>query len=144
MGEPLHARRRAASTIAAVVERSILIVDDNPAYGRLTELLLRDALDVSHEVRHATTLRGALEALSARPADCLLLDLTLPDSEGLGSIERLRAADAGVPIVVVSGRSEPGLVDEAIARGASGFVVKGDEREYLGVTVSAALAASTR
>ena len=121
-------------------DRSILIVDDNPAYGRLTELLLRDALDISHEVRHATTLRGALDELAVRPADCVLLDLTLPDSEGLSSLERVRAVNAQLPIVIVSGRSEPGLAAEALARGAAGFVVKGDERNQLGEAVSAVLA----
>ena len=133
-------RRGRSGLPSAAVARSILIVDDNPAYGRLTELLLRDALDVTHEVRHATTLRAALDEISARPADCLLLDLTLPDSEGLGSLERLREVDEHVPIVIVSGRSDPGLADEALARGAAGFVVKGDEREQLGVAVAAALA----
>jgi CheY-like chemotaxis protein len=121
------------------VGASILIVDDNPAYGRLTELLLRDLLPVAHEVRHATTLGGALDELSQRRADCMLLDLTLPDSDGLGALDRVRAAHEQLPVIVVSGRSEPGIADAARARGASGFVLKGAEREQLGSAVVAAL-----
>jgi CheY-like chemotaxis protein len=133
------ASRMPGSTIDRVASASILIVDDNPAYGRLTELLLRDVLPVTHEVRHATTLRAALQALASRPADCLLLDLTLPDSDGLEALDRLREAGAEVPVVIVSGRGEPGLAELACQRGAAGFVMKGDERERLGEAVTAAL-----
>ncbi len=110
---------------------SLLLVDDNPAYRRLTSLLATDALGADADLRQASSLQDALAALADQPADCVLLDLGLPDSQGLGGVRAIRDAGAAA-IVVLSGRTDPGLAEEAEAAGAAAFVVKGDELTELG------------
>src|SRR5215510_3048563 len=58
------------------------------------------------------------------PIDLVLLDLDLPDALDLSALESACAAHPGIPVVVVSGRSGPGIAARAIAHGASGFVPK--------------------
>jgi len=58
------------------------------------------------------------------PIDLVLLDLDLSDAQGFGAVEQACAAHPGVPVIVVSGRTGPGLGARVIAHGASGFVPK--------------------
>jgi diguanylate cyclase (GGDEF)-like protein/PAS domain S-box-containing protein len=69
------------------------------------------------EVLAAGTLAGGLELLESRDVHLVLLDLNLPDSRGLGTLERMRAATR-CPIIVVTIDNRPGLDAEALERGA--------------------------
>jgi DNA-binding NarL/FixJ family response regulator len=62
--------------------------------------------------------------MTVMPIDIVLLDLDLSDAQGLGAVEQACAAHPGVPVVVVSGRSGPGIAARVIAHGASAFVPK--------------------
>jgi len=105
----------------------VLVVDDDPAYGRLAGLILEDELADGVEVRAVTTLGAALDDAVSWEPGCVLLDLSLPDGDGLGSILRLRAAGLEAPVLVVSGRSDAGLEQQAVEQGADGYLLKGDE-----------------
>ena len=105
----------------------VLVVDDDPAYGRLAGLILEDELADGVEVRSVTTLGAALDDAASWEPGCVLLDLSLPDGDGLGSIVRLRAAGLLAPVLVVSGRSDEGLEQRAVEQGAEGYLLKGDE-----------------
>ena len=120
-------------------EIRILLVEDSPAYARLVELLLEDALPTLAAVRHAGTLAGALRVLAHATVDCVLLDLSLPDAQGTEGLDRLAAAHPGLPIVVLSGREAPGLPEELAARGALAFVHKGEEAAGLAVALAGVL-----
>ncbi len=114
----------------------ILLVEDSTAYARLVELHLEELGGI--ELRHVGTLAAALPALAE--TDGVLLDLSLPDEHGLGALDRIRAARPELPVVVLSGRDEPGLRAELLARGAAAFVPKGEEPTLLGPALAAALA----
>jgi DNA-binding NarL/FixJ family response regulator len=58
------------------------------------------------------------------PIDLVMLDLDLSDAQGYSAVEEACAAHPGVPVVVVSGRTGPGVAARVIAHGASGFVPK--------------------
>ncbi len=78
-------------------------------------------------VERATTLAGALDRLGGRAdIDCVVLDLTLPDSRGIGTFYRLRQLSGKVPVVVLTGLAQEEVALQAIGRGAAGYLVKGE------------------
>ena len=75
-------------------------------------------------VSEVTTGRRALEAVRQNPTDLLVLDLGLPDLDGLEMIRRIRDAGSTVPIIVVSSRSDEQGKVEALDLGADDYVTK--------------------
>jgi diguanylate cyclase (GGDEF)-like protein/PAS domain S-box-containing protein len=107
---------------------SVVLVEDSVPYARLVEVILRGAMPDGVEVRMHERLATALDDLRDRPADCVVLDLGLPDADGLDGV--LRLVDAGVraPIVVLSGHDDDELALAALRAGAQDYLVKGQER----------------
>ncbi|MBI5295672.1 MAG: PAS domain S-box protein [Chloroflexi bacterium] len=104
----------------------ILLVEDNPADA----LLLRDSLSsdllTDFQVTVAERLRQGLEELGARPYDVVLLDLGLPDSQGLETFEAAHAEFPNIPMIVLSGMSDELLALQAVQSGAQDYLVKGE------------------
>jgi DNA-binding NarL/FixJ family response regulator len=102
----------------------ILIVDDHPLFCDALALTLRGVAGVETvDFRHS--LGAALDRLeTAPPPDLILLDLDLPDVQGLDGLLRLRAARPELPVLVVSSMAEPRLIRATLAAGAAGFVPK--------------------
>lgn len=108
---------------------TVVLVEDSVPYAVLVGLLLEEAVPGGVEVRRHETLRQALADLREHDdADCVLLDLGLPDAQGLEGIATLRSAGVDVPIVVLSGEDDPDLAVRAIEAGAQDYLVKGQER----------------
>jgi two-component sensor histidine kinase/CheY-like chemotaxis protein len=105
---------------------NVLLVEDNPADVRLIAEMLRQGGGKEVTFKHAGSLSAALESLQSEKPDCVVLDLTLPDSRGLATFQRLQGEAAGVPIVVLSGLDDIEVAVEAIADGASDYLVKND------------------
>ena len=98
----------------------ILIVDDEPAIRRL----LRTSLGAEgFRTEEAATGRAALEALRGQTPDLVLLDLGLPDIEGLDLVREIRSFSA-VPIVVLSAREDERGKVAALELGADDYVTK--------------------
>jgi DNA-binding NarL/FixJ family response regulator len=124
MPEPQTPSRPAARPRVA----RALVIDDHPLFCEALSMTLRAALDVD-EIATAASLAAGLAALQAGPApDVVLLDLKLPDVDGIDGLVRLKRAAPGVPVVVVSALSDDRLIASAIAAGASGFVPKHSQR----------------
>ena len=105
----------------------ILLVEDNPGDARLVQILLSEASSsVDFEVEHAENLGGALEQLERSSFDAALLDLSLPDSSGLETVSRMRAAVPVLPIVVLSGQDAEETALEALKMGAQDYLLKGE------------------
>lgn len=98
----------------------VLVVDDDPAILRTLSINLK-ARD--HEVETAGDGRSALQIVDERMPDVVLLDLGLPDLDGITVLTRLRSFTE-VPVIVVSARSEPDDKVEALDLGADDFVTK--------------------
>ncbi|MGC1874164.1 MAG: HAMP domain-containing protein [Pseudolabrys sp.] len=106
--------------------KRLLVVEDNPAEQlSISELLGYD--DV--EIETAGTGRDALAALRRHPADCVVLDLRLPDMSGFEVLEQLSADEAlsEVPVVVFTGRELSAEEDARLHTMARSIVVKGVE-----------------
>ncbi len=103
-----------------------LLVEDSAADARLVERQLESEEHVRFRVEWVETLAAALDRLAAGGVDVVLLDLNLPDSQGLESFERLYRAARAVPIVVMTGRRDARLALKAVGDGAQDYLVKQD------------------
>lgn len=106
----------------------ILLVEDNPGDVRLLqEQLLRDRSGPEEfQLMHADRLARGLERLAGGGLDALLLDLSLPDSQGIDTLVRARAAARGIPIVVLTSLDDEGLGLQLLQAGAHDYLVKGE------------------
>lgn len=104
--------------------RTLLLVEDNVGDARLVEERLKRGWTRNLDVHHVTRLDQAAGHLAGHRADCVLLDLSLPDSEGADGVRRLVDAFPDVPIVVLSGTNEEALVLECLHEGAQDYLVK--------------------
>jgi len=103
----------------------VLVIEDNPADVGLIREMLADARDSAFELEHAPRLAAGLKRLAAGPFDVVLLDLSLPDSEGPETLSRVRAEAPKVPIVIVTGLSDLTRAAKAAEEGAQGYLIKG-------------------
>lgn len=108
---------------------SALIVDDHPLFCDALAMTLTGHLGIA-EVQSARTLEAALACLAAGPLpDVILLDLNLPDVNGLDGVVRLRQAVPSTHIVVVSSLDDLRIIRAALRAGIDAFVPKHAERE---------------
>jgi PAS domain S-box-containing protein len=102
---------------------SVLLVEDNPTDVLLTEEALAD----SHfHIDSVERLDKALTLLASRRFDVVLLDLGLPDSQGLETLRALRVGNSHVAIVVLTGKDDEVLALQALQEGAQDYLAKGD------------------
>ena len=106
---------------------SLLLVEDDRADAVLVEDLIADAATDIRVVWAQSMAHAEQELAAARP-DCVLLDLHLPDANGIDALDRIAKHDATVPIVVLTGLNDENFGASAVAAGAVGagaeFVVR--------------------
>jgi len=119
----------------------VLIVDDDPVQRRLLESM------VERFGYRALTAEGGDAALSLllgeapAPVDCIILDLVMPDLDGLGVMSRLRQAGLDIPVIVQTAHGGIDNVVSAMRAGATDFVVKPASPERIDVSLRNALTA---
>lgn len=106
----------------------VLLVEDNPGDVRLFEAMLGSATDAPFAVTNAKRLEEASTLLEREQFDAVILDLGLPDSTGISTVERTRqkASDSRVPIIVITGLLDEASAVEAVRQGAQEFLLKND------------------
>jgi PAS domain S-box-containing protein len=111
---------------------NILLVDDDPQDCRLVKVILgRSYRPGQYGVETAGTLSDAAKCLSNRTYDIVLLDLNLPDSRGIDTVQGVREANPDVSIVVLTGLDDEETGLEAIRKGAEDYLVKGNSLEHV-------------
>ncbi len=110
-----------------------LLIEDNAADARLLQEILADSNHIEFRLTHAETLKDGLERLGKTSFDVVLLDLNLPDSTGLASVDNLLAAHARAPVVVMTGNEEEDLGLRAVAAGAQDLLIKGQLDQAMAV-----------
>jgi signal transduction histidine kinase/DNA-binding response OmpR family regulator len=103
----------------------ILLVEDNPGDAYLLRHLLPDTESVRYEFNCVTRVSEAIACLKEKETDLVLLDLGLPDSDGIGTVTALRGASSDIPIVVLTGTDDEKIGIAAVQAGAQDFLVKG-------------------
>ena len=104
----------------------VLLVEDSRTDAALVASLLEHSPNARFEITVAGTLADGLAWLARRAPDVILLDLTLPDSEGLQTHRAVRNRSPDVPVVVMTGLQEDGLGQAAVQQGAQDFLAKGE------------------
>jgi len=107
----------------------ILLIEDNPADARLVREWLKEAGAEQFQLEQADRLDAGLELLTEKGFDMVLLDLGLPDSQGLGALQVLRAKAPAMPIVVLTGLHDEAVAIKAVQEGAQDYLVKGEIKE---------------
>jgi diguanylate cyclase (GGDEF)-like protein/PAS domain S-box-containing protein len=104
----------------------VLLVEDNDGDARLVELMIQGTFGKDIEMSRARSLAEALEQLDSPTPDCVVLDLGLPDSEGLEAVRRIKDRAPLMAVVVLTGGVDIELGTEAVTAGAQDYLVKGN------------------
>jgi PAS domain S-box-containing protein len=118
---------------------NILLIEDNPGDVRLLQEILREVTTTRCQITPVMTLAAAIDQLSDLPTtktdqvpqqsptafDIILLDLSLPDSQGITSFLDLRDRSGHIPIVVLTGLDDEKLAILAMQQGAQDYLIKG-------------------
>src|SRR5215813_2131027 len=110
---PCLSARSGTSLLASESVIRLLIVDDHPIVGEAAN---------GHE---------AVQMLTETSPDVVLLDLELPDTDGLTLLRQIRDIAPGVPVLIVTMHEDPARVRQAVQAGAAGYVLKGVDRAEL-------------
>jgi DNA-binding NtrC family response regulator len=103
----------------------ILHVEDNRADAVLLQDMLESAGAGRFDILWRDRLQAALDCLAKERFDAVLLDLTLPDSHGLATLERVQVAMPALPLIIVTGVEDERVAMEAIHQGAQDYLIKG-------------------
>jgi signal transduction histidine kinase len=113
----------------------ILLVEDNPGDALLLKETLKGITHTKFELTHATQLSEAVAHLGKSSFDVILLDLSLPDSFGLETVERASSIASSLPIIVLTGLKDETIGIQAVHKGAQDYLIKGQTDKDLLVRV---------
>jgi len=108
--------------------RRLLLIEDSPSDAALLEVQLRESILADASIDHESTLAGALGRLREITYDAVLIDLGLPDSDGLETFLSVCEAATPAAMIVITGVNDERLAGEAVRRGAQDYLVKSEYR----------------
>ena len=103
----------------------VLLIEDNPGDADLVKDMLADTGEIAFRVHWANALLPGLDRLARGDIDLVLLDVSLPDSQGLDGLNAIRIHAPNVPIVLLTGWDNESLALRAVEGGAQDYLVKG-------------------
>src|SRR3981189_3052756 len=103
----------------------LLLVEDNPGDARLLREMFNELGLHRTELTHVECMSDAEKHLSEHAVDIILLDLGLPDAQGLGAVRRAHAAAPRAPLVVLTALDDEALAEQALQEGAHEHLIKG-------------------
>lgn len=119
-------------------ETGLLIAEDHPLFTDALVEVIRSVVPGA-PIETVTSLAEARAALDARPFRLALIDLMLPDSDGLDTVLQLRTVQPGCPIAVVSARENPEWIRRATQLGLAGYIPKSTPVEAIRTALIALL-----
>lgn len=100
---------------------NVFIVDDDDAVRESLEFLMKS---INQPAESFSSAQAFLEAFNPDKPGCLLLDIRMPGMSGLELQEKLKAMDAGIPIIFITGHGDVPMAVKAIQEGAADFIQK--------------------
>jgi len=107
---------------------TMLLIEDNPGDARLIRDMFKEQTAQNIELKQVERMADAEKFLALRLVDIIILDLGLPDVEGLDAVRRARKAAPGVPLVVLSGLDDESMALQAMQEGAQDYLIKGETK----------------
>lgn len=104
---------------------NILIVEDSPTSALALQNMLNTMLHEEWFCKIKTTLKDTIIYLRSNHPDIILLDLTLPNGQGLSVLEDLMKITDTIPVIVITGDSAESTAIEALGKGAQDYLIKG-------------------
>ncbi len=104
----------------------IVLIEDNPTDALFIRRMLGKIFPVNEAPSYCESLRDGLACLRDTPADLVLLDLSLPDSHGMETLEKVRTQETVPAIIVLTGLNDEEMAIQALKVGAQDYLVKGD------------------
>lgn len=126
--------RRSTSTLAQPLHgitqagKRILIVDDEPT---LVDVLVEHFINSTYEIETAGTGIDALRAVKRERPDVVLLDINMPNMNGIDVLKEIMKLDKSITVIMITGNMELALTVEALRNGAFGYVPKPFDFRYL-------------
>lgn len=105
---------------------SLLLVEDNPGDARLLLEMLKESDSETFESTLVTSMNEAAKHLAEHAVDIVLLDLGLPDAQGLEAVRQAREVAPHAPLVVLTGLDDEALAARALQEGAQDYLIKGE------------------
>ena len=118
---------------------TVLIADDDPVQRRLLEAMLRRFGYHGETVEGGEAALERMQAADKPPVDLLILDLVMPDLDGMGVLGRMREREIAIPVIVQTAHGSIEAVISAMRAGALDFVVKPVGAERMQVSIKNAL-----
>ena len=109
----------------------ILLIEDNSGDAYLIEEHLEEFADFSYELKSVGTLNEGLNILKEQPFDVILLDLVLPDSDGVNTFFSIHNENPSIPIIVLTELDDEAIGSYAVEKGAHDFFCKGANRRRI-------------
>jgi DNA-binding NarL/FixJ family response regulator len=106
----------------------VLVVDDHPAFRRALTSALRLVKEVEVAGEAGGGLAAAEQAEELAP-DLVLMDMSMPDLDGIEAMRRIHAKQPDLPVIILTAHADAGIEREARKAGASGFLAKGTPLE---------------
>jgi len=103
----------------------VLVIEDNQGDADLIREALPETGPVGFHIEAVSRLSEALTRLKSGGIDIIVLDLGLPDSQGLETFHRLREATSQIPVIILTGTDNQGMAITAVREGAQDYLVKG-------------------
>jgi diguanylate cyclase (GGDEF)-like protein/PAS domain S-box-containing protein len=104
---------------------TVLLIEDNPGDARLLREMFNEQGAYNTDLIHVECMSEAEEHLAEQAVDVILLDLGLPDAQGLEAVRRAHAAAPRVPLVVLTGLDDEALALRVLQEGVRDYLVKG-------------------
>lgn len=105
---------------------AILLIEDDPTFASALQALLKRKSIFSFDCSHATTLEDTNAIINQKQFDVILLDLTLPDSKGIETLNAVRRRGYACPVIILTGQDEEDLGIQAMKAGAQDYLIKGE------------------
>jgi signal transduction histidine kinase len=106
--------------------RDVLLIEDNLGDVGLLRGMFMEQTPNNTVLTHVDCMAAAEKHLATQPTDMILLDLGLPDAQGLEAVRRAHAAAPGIPLVVLTGFDDDSLAVQALQQGAQDYLIKAD------------------
>lgn len=112
--------------------KPILVVDDDPGIIRILDVFIKK---IGCKVDTAMTAEGALVKARKGNYEAILLDILLPDGDGVSVLKQLHKVSPEIPVIMITGVKDIDVASECMRNGAVDYISKPFDMEYLKTTV---------